>query len=237
MTPVPEIAEAPTYESLASRLDVPLLDPFWSADQVYEACVQARKFQVRSVITRPCDCELAVQWLANSGVLVAAATGYPGGSSTTGTKLFETRDLLRLGTKEIEFSVPVARLLSRQFQHVETELLQAVKACHESGATLTAVYHSAHLTDDLKIILTKICRRVEADVVAVDGGAAEIALITPMLKDVLRLKLASPVSNLTEALAAVHMGYTSCSVSDPATVLLAWRDKLAEDQQANKLNS
>ena len=57
--------------------------------------------------------------------------------------------------------------MSRQFQHVETELMQIVRSAHEADATLTAVCNNRIVTDDLKIIATRICERVEADTIAI----------------------------------------------------------------------
>ncbi len=215
-----------TYEALASRIDVHLLDPFVSADSVYEACMRARELRVRAVVVRPTDVEQVQHWLQGSGLAVASTAGYPYGASNTGVKLYELRDLLRLGAKEVEFHLSPARLASRQFQHIEAEVLQASKSCHESAARLTAVYSSAHLVDDLKIITTKICRRAEVDTVSVDGGEAELAVMRPLLKDVLQMKLGRPCSTLEETLQAFEAGYSSIAVTDPAPILSAWRAQL-----------
>jgi len=237
MTPVVAEPVPQTYVSLASLVDVHLLDPFRSPDEVYEACQAARGWQVRAVVVRPCDFEQAVQWMSGSGIAVVPVAGGPAGVSNTAVKLYELRDLLRLGAKEVEFVLSPARLKARQFQHIETELLQAAKSCHEDGARLTVVYHSTHLGDDLKIITTKICRRTEVDVIALDGGAVELALITPMLKDVLRMKLATPVETLDDALAARDAAYASFAVTDPAPLLSAWKARLAELAEAAKKQS
>jgi len=223
-----------TYESLAKRLDVRLLDPWWSADQVFEACTKARNLGVRAVIVRPCDFELASQWLTGSGIEVVPTAGYPYGVSNTSAKLYELRDLLRLGAKEVELTLSPARMFSRQFQHVEAELMQAAKSCHESGARLTVLYNSAHMGNDQKIIATKISRRTEVDYLAMDGGDTELALMKPLLRDVLHLRLATPVTDLDQALAALEAGYDTITVTDAAPVLEAWKARLEEQKQEEK---
>jgi len=226
-----------TYESLAKRLDVRLLDPWWSADQVFEACSTARALGVRAVVVRPCDFELAGQWLANSGIAVVPTAGYPHGVSNTSAKLYELRDLLRLGAKEVELTLSPARMLSRQFQHVEAELMQAAKSCHEAGARLTVLYNSAHMGDDQKIIATKISRRTEVDVLAMDGGDAELALMQPLLKEVLQLRLATPVTDLDQALAALEAGYETIAVTDAAPILEAWKSRLEQQEKQQPVTS
>lgn len=226
-----------TYESLAQRLDVRLLDPWWSADHVYEACSKARDLGVRAVIVRPCDFELASQWLSGSGIAVVPTAGYPYGVSNTSAKLYELRDLLRLGAKEIELTLSPARMLSRQFQHVEAELMQAVKSCHESGARLTVLYNSSHMANDEKIIATKICRRTEVDHIAMDGGEAELNLMKPLLRDVLIMRLAAPVADLEQAISALETGYETLAVTDAAPILAAWKSRLEEQAKQEQLPS
>lgn len=235
MNPVAVDPQPPveTYESLARLVDYHLLEPTLSTDQVAEACSVAREYGVRAVVVRPCDAQLVVQWMAGSGVLVAGAAGYPDGTSTTATKLYEGRDLLRAGVKELEFVLNPANMLSRSFQHVETELMQISRSCREDGAKLTVVYNNRWFADDLKIIGTKICRRNEADRLSIDHSDADLAVFRPMLKDVLTLKRATPVTSMEEALAARETGYTSFATTDPRTILDPWRVHLAAQAKAS----
>jgi deoxyribose-phosphate aldolase len=220
-----------TYEALAQRLDVRLLDPWASSDEVYEACMRASRLGVRAVVVRPSDYELAKQWLSGSGVTVVSVAGYPYGTANTAVKLYELRDLLRLGCREIELTLPAARMTSRQFQHVEAELMQAAKSCHEDGGKLTVLYNSAQLSSDSKIIATKICRRTEVDHIAIDGGEEELTLFRPLLKDVLQLRLAAMLSSLDEVLAALAAGYEVVPTLDAEPILMAWKLRLEEQSK------
>jgi deoxyribose-phosphate aldolase len=222
-----------TYESLASLTDHVMLRPDLSADDLAEGCRIAREYAVRAIIVRPCDVETAVRWMSGSGVSVGGAVGYPYGYSTTGAKLFEGRDLLRLGATELEFTLNASMMISRQFQHVETELLQIVKSCHESGAIAKIVYNSRYLADDLKIIATKISKRVEADMVSIDYRESDVALLKPILKDVLKLKCAGPVDTLADALLMRTHGFARIGCMNPADLLGEWKKHLAE--QAEKV--
>src|SRR5712692_4964401 len=148
------------YEDLAKMIDHSLLRPELTEEQVAEGCGIARQYQVASVTVRPCDLDFAVRQMQGSGVAVGGVAGFPHGSSTTATKLYETRDMLRRGAKEIDAVINIAKLRSRQFQHVETELQQIADACREHGAILKVIFENAYLADDLKIIACRICGRV-----------------------------------------------------------------------------
>src|SRR5581483_9919578 len=114
-------------------LDYPLLAPELSDEAVVSGIQTAKRYGLASVTVRPCDIDLAVRTLEGSPVIPAAACGYPHGSHNTATKLFEARDLLRRGAKEIAAVIGTSRLLSREFQHVQTELLQLAESCHRES--------------------------------------------------------------------------------------------------------
>jgi deoxyribose-phosphate aldolase len=221
-----------TYESLAKRIDYHLLDPTLSTDAVAAGCRTARDYGVRAVVLRPCDVELAAQWLRGSEVILAGVAGYPEGTSTTASKLYEAREVLKGGAKEIEFVINPARMISRQFQHVETELMQIAKSCHEAGARLAVIYNNRWFADDLKIIGTKICRRVEVDVLGLDHSEHDLEVIRPLLKDVLELKHSGHIESLDQALAAREAGYRSMATTVPEQILEAWKEQLSKQREA-----
>src|SRR5262249_43545584 len=159
-----------TYEDLAKMIDHSLLRPELTEEQVAEGCRIARQYQVASVTVRPCDVDFALRLTKDSGVAVGSVAGFPHGTSNTAVKLYETRDLLRRGAREVDMVINISKLLSRQFQHVETELQQAAGACHEHGAILKVIFENAYLTDELKIVACRICSRAGADFVKTSTG-------------------------------------------------------------------
>jgi deoxyribose-phosphate aldolase len=232
----PVVKPIETYESLAELLELTLLAPSLSADDVDEGCRIAREYGVGAVVVRPCDVEMVKRWMDGSGVKVASVAGYPYGVSTTSAKLYEGRDLLRIGVQELDFVLNPAAMISRQFQHVETELMQVVRSAHESDATLTVVCNNRTIADDLKIIATRICKRVEADAIAVQHSEADLAIIKPLLKDLLRLKRSDAVMTLEEALATREAGYSRMTTPNVATILDGWKLLLAEKAKEQQVS-
>ena len=220
-------AVAETYESVALVLEHVLLRPDLSADDIAEGCRVAREYGVRAVVLRPSDVQLAARWMAGSAVAVSAAVGYPYGYSTTAAKLYEGRDLLRHGAAELDFTLNASTMISRQFQQVETELLQMVRSAQESGAIVKVVLNNRFLANDLKIIATKIAKRVEAAMISIDYREADAALLKPLLKDVLQLKCAGPVETLDEVLALRDAGFVRIGSTATAAILDEWKARLA----------
>jgi deoxyribose-phosphate aldolase len=150
-----------TYEGLAKMIDHSLVRPELTGEQVVAGCELAKRYQVASVSVRPCDVDQAVRMLGGSGVAVGSLAGFPHGSSTTAVKLYEIRDVLRRGAKEIDMVLNISKLLSRQFQYVEMELQQSAEECHKQGALLKVIFENAYLTDELKIVACRIAARAE----------------------------------------------------------------------------
>jgi deoxyribose-phosphate aldolase len=202
----PPLPASPNYNHL---LDYNLLTPEWTEGQVIDACERAARVGVHSVIVRPCDVDAAVR----TGVRVGSVCGWPFGDQTTGVKLYETRDLLRRGAKEIDFVLNPSRLLSRQFQYMETELLQAVESCHKEGAIIKIVFPAGVLTYEGKLVGARICSRVGPDF-AVIADEADIPSLRPHFSEDIGLKFAL-VANREDLVRLQAAGCTRFGCSDP----------------------
>lgn len=224
--PTPSESPLETYESLAGLIDYHRLAPELSDTDVGDACRTARQYAVRALIVRPADVEAVLRWTESSGVVVGSTVGFPDGSTTTAAKLYEGRDLLRRGAKELEIVVNTGKLISREFQYVEMELLQMAKSCRESDARLTVVLRNDLLPADLQIIATKIAKRVEADYLSVTPSAADFERIKPLLKGAIGLKAETEASTLEQVLALRDWGCTRIGCRQVGPVLEAWRGHL-----------
>jgi len=180
---------------------------------VIDACEKAVTLGVHCVVVRPCDVDAAVR----TGVRVGSVCGWPFGDQTTGVKLYEARDLLRRGAKEIDFALNPSRLLSRQFQNVEMELLQAVEACRKEGATIKIVFPSGILSYETKLVGARICSRVAPDF-AVIWSEADIPVVRPHMAEDVGIKYASVASR--DVLEKLHnAGCTRFGCDDPEALL------------------
>lgn len=208
-------------------IDYPLLAPELTDAHIAAGCRLAREWNIGCLVVRPSDVDEAIRWMDGSGIAVGSTTGWPNGIAVTGTKLYEGRDLLRRGVKEIDFVINVGKVISRQFQYVETELMQIAKSCLEVGAVLKVNLRSELLDDDLKIIATKICKRVDAQMMAIAGTEDDFRVIGPLLKDRIQLKVASPIQTLPEALQSKANGVARFTATAVAQILTDWKSHLA----------
>ena len=224
-----------TYEQLAKMIDHSLVRPDLTDEHIAGGCRIAAEYQVASVAVRPSDVEFAVRQLSGSGVAVGSVCGFPHGSATTAVKLYEVRDLLRRGAREVDAVLNIGKLLSRQFQYVESEIQQLASACHEQGAILKVILETAFLTDELKIIACRICTRARADFVKTSTGFApsgytlqDLALMRTHSGPDVRVKAAGGVRNLEKALQVYDVGADRFGATATVVILDAWKKQIAE---------
>src|SRR5438046_2576528 len=99
MEPRPPLA---SYEDLAMMFVHPLVRPELTDEHLVEGMQMARRYGISAVMVRPSDIDLAVRTLQGGPVAAGSVCAFPHGSANTATKLYETRDLLRRGAREIE---------------------------------------------------------------------------------------------------------------------------------------
>jgi deoxyribose-phosphate aldolase len=216
---------ARTYESLASLLNQTLLDPGLTNAQVVEAIASAKRDRVGLVTVRACDTDLAVRLLEGSGVGVGAIVGYPHGFANTAVKLYEARDLLRRGAREIGLVLGASKLLSREFQHLQMELNQFVETCRSESARLTVYWQSALLTKELKVIACTCCERADVPFVGMDD-VSDLELLRKHLPDETGIQAWGAV-DLEEALRFQELGAARIATPSSAALLEAWRRRIS----------
>jgi deoxyribose-phosphate aldolase len=233
-----------TYESFARLIDHSLVRPELTDEQVVAGLELARRYGVASVSVRPCDIDLAVRGLQGSAVKPGSVAGFPHGSQNTATKLYETRDLLRRGAREIDMVIAISKLLSREFQYVQTELLQMSELCHKEGALLKVILENAYLTDELKIIACRCCERAEVDFVKTSTGFAptgytveDIRLMRKHLPEEIGIKAASGLRTVDHVLEVYALGCTRIGSTKTASLLDEWKARLSAQAAATEAES
>jgi len=222
------------YPDIAKMMEHSVLRPELSEEDVRAGCDLARQYGIAAICVRPCDADLAVRWMEGSGVAVGSVAGYPFGSSTTSVKLYETRDLLRRGVKEIDTVLNIGKMISRQFQYIETELDQMAQACHEQGAILKVAFENGYLTEDLKTIACRIVKRTGVDYARTSTpygpsgySLDDLRLMRRLCGERVKLKASGGVRTLNEVLAIRDAGGTRVGTVATVEILEEWKALLA----------
>jgi len=194
-------------------IDHSLLNPVMTLGDITDGCKVARDYGVATVCVKPSELALAVNELSGSGVLPTTVIGFPHGSNKTSVKVFEAREAIADGAKELDMVLNIGRLLSGDYAYVEDDVRRVVEAAHAEGAIVKVIFENCYLTDELKITACEICERAGADFVKTStgygtGGATleDLTLMRKSCSPAVRVKAAGGVRTLERALEVREIG-------------------------------
>jgi deoxyribose-phosphate aldolase len=202
-----------TAKDIALMIDHSLLRPELTVKDVEEGCKIAEKYGAVSVCVKPADVALSAKILKGTKVLVTTVIGFPHGSSTTQTKVFETEQAINDGAVEVDMVLNYGRLLSGEYDYVEKDVKAVVETAHKSNVLVKVIFENCFLTDELKVEACKICERAGADFVKTSTGFGTGGATIPDLKLMrancpphMRVKAAGGVRTLDSALEVRSVG-------------------------------
>ncbi|MCW5964280.1 MAG: hypothetical protein KIT83_09585 [Bryobacterales bacterium] len=224
---------APCYEDLACKVGFPLVDGALTEEQVFAGCEEANRLGVGETVIRPADVDLARNWVQESAVRCACLTGFPGGSSTTPARLYEARDVLRRGVKQLVVTMNLGKLVSRKFLYLESELLQLAESCRQNEARLRLLFEVEQLQQDHVLIGVRLCKRTSVHGIDLwfrgsneefTSGVARYVL--HHAKQKLEVSVHSPTMTLPAALALREAGVARLVTPQAGALLAAWEAEL-----------
>jgi deoxyribose-phosphate aldolase len=215
-----------TLEQVAKTIDHSILKPDFSYADVAEGAELALKFNTASYCIRPMDVAAAAKALAGSTVNVCTVIGFPHGSTTSATKVFETNDAIANGAQEIDMVLNISALLSGDYEFVEQDIRGVVDAAHAKGASVKVIFETAFLNDDQIIKACALTEAAGADYVKTSTGFASagatthnVALMKKTVGDRLKVKSSGGVRTLDQLIDYMDLGVTRSGCSATAQVL------------------
>ena len=202
-----------TVAQVAAMIDHSLLRPELTLDDVTAGCEIAATHEVVSVCCKPSDVVQAGRLLAGTRVLVGTVVGFPHGSSTTATKVFEARRALDEGARELDMVINIGRLRGGQREEVADDIRAIVEVAATTGALVKVIFENAYLTDDEKVLACRLTEEAGADFVKTSTGFAptgatmdDLRLMRRSVGPRMQVKAAGGVRTLDTLLAMVAIG-------------------------------
>src|SRR5215217_2966735 len=118
---MPFTIENLTEKQIAKTIDHSLLRPELDDAFVEAGCRLAAEYDVASVCVRPVDVRRAAAVLDGTDVKVGTVVGFPHGSSTTATKVFEATRALDEGARELDMVIDIGALKSGRDRDVQSD--------------------------------------------------------------------------------------------------------------------
>ena len=212
------------YDRFARTIDHSLLRPELTLVDVRAGCELAGSYSVASVCARPADVALCVDVLAGSDIAVGTVVGFPHGSSTTATKVYETQTARDDGAVEVDMVLNIGWLRSGQTDRVGAEIDAVVRAAE--GAVVKVILENAYLTDAEKVVACHVVEAAGADFVKTSTGfapsgatLADIRLMRASVSDRVKVKAAGGVRTLDALADAIDAGADRCGATATAAML------------------
>ena len=236
-SPEPMTTAPPTYtvetvteRQLAKTIDHSLLRPELDDAFVEAGCRLAEEYDVASVCVRPVDVKRAVAILDGSDVAVGTVVGFPHGSSTTATKVFEARDALGNGATELDMVIQIGALRSGRDQDVRDDIAAVVAVAHEAGAIVKVILENAYLSDVEKERGSRLAEAAGAEFVKTSTGFApsgatheDLTLMRRVTSPHVQVKAAGGVRTLDDLLAVMSLGVTRIGATQTKPILDDYR--------------
>jgi deoxyribose-phosphate aldolase len=201
------------YEEIAGMIDHSLLKPYLTDKEIEEGCRIADEYKTASVCVRPCDVKRAAEILKDSPVLITSVIGFPHGTTTVQTKVFEAKEAIDNGAVELDVVLNIGKLKSKDYDYVKEDLEAVTEIAHENNVVVKVIFENCYLDDDEKISACEICNEIGVDYVKTStgfgtGGAEDkdLKLMRENTDPEIKLKAAGGIRTLERAIEVKKIG-------------------------------
>lgn len=205
-------------KKLAKMIDHTLLKPDASYDQIKQLCDEAIEYGFASVCVNPVNVPLATDILKGTNIPVCSVVGFPLGATTTKVKVFETKEAIENGAKEIDMVINIGALKSRDYQKVKSDIEEVVIAV-KGKAILKVIIETCLLNNEEKIRACEIAKDAGANFVKTStgfssGGATleDIELMRKTVGQNIGIKASGGISDYNQANLMLKAG--ACTLGD-----------------------
>lgn len=205
-------------------IDHTLLAPDATKAQIKKICDEAKQYHFMSVCVNPCWVPFCAEQLKGTDTGVCTVIGFPLGATSTASKVFEARQALADGAKEIDMVINIGMLKDHEDDYVENEI-KALKA--EAGKRiLKVIIETCLLTDEEKVRACQLSKKAGADFVKTSTGFSkwgakpeDVALMRKTVGPEMGVKASGGVRNREDAQAMVDAGATRLGTSHGIDVI------------------
>lgn len=197
-------------ENILKIVDHTLLLQTSTWEEIKQICDDAMKYGTASVCIPPCYVKQAAEYMGDK-MTVCTVIGFPNGNCTTATKVFETKDAIANGAKEIDMVINVGQLKAKNYDYVLSEIKEIKAACGDK--ILKVIIETCLLTDEEKIKMCEIVTESGADFIKTSTGFStagatfdDVELFAKHVGKNVKIKAAGGISSLADAEKFMELG-------------------------------
>jgi len=213
-----------TKEELLKYIDQTLLKPHATIEEVENFLEEAKIYKFFAVCINPCHAKLAVEKMKDSGVKVDVVIGFPLGTTTTSTKIYEASEALENGVDELDIVINIGALKSKDYEYVENEIKKIRGLAKDK--VVKVIIETCYLTEEEKITACKLAMSAGASFVKTStgfgpGGATveDVRLMRQVVQDKLGVKASGGIRTLEDTIRMIEAGANRIGTSSGKTIV------------------
>jgi deoxyribose-phosphate aldolase len=201
---------------LADYIDLALLQPTATQEQLQQCCARAAQYNFPTVCVYPSAVKQAAELLHNKTPKVCAVIGFPTGATTSAVKRFEAQEAVDNGATELDVVMNLGWLKTGYIDEIYQEI---AAICEETGQTVKIILEMALLTPTEKRQAAEICMDAGAAYLKTStgwfGGATveDVRLLKEMTKGRVGIKAAGGIRTAEQAIELILAGATRLGTS------------------------
>ncbi len=190
-------------KEILARVDHTLLKQESTWEQIRVICDDGVKYSCASVCIPASFVKQAADYLGDK-LPVCTVIGFPNGYSTTAVKVFETKDAVANGAKEIDMVINIGWAKEGRWDDLEQEIRAVKAAC--DGRVLKVIIETCLLNEEEKISMCRVVTAAGADYIKTSTGFSaagatreDVALFKSHVGPAVKIKAAGGISSLQDA--------------------------------------
>jgi len=179
-------------------------------EEIKVICDDAMKYETASVCIPPCYVKQAAEYMGDK-IPVCTVIGFPNGNMTTACKVFETKDAIANGAKEIDMVINIGQLKAKNYEYVLNEIKELKAAC--GNLVLKVIIETCLLSDEEKIKMCEIVTEAKADFIKTSTGFstagatfADVEIFAKHVGPDVKIKAAGGISSIADAEKFIELG-------------------------------
>lgn len=212
-------------KNLEKYIDHTLLKADAQDSAIQELCLEAKKYNFKSVCINPSWVNYAADLLKGTDVDVCTVIGFPLGANSSKVKAFEAEQAVKDGATEVDMVINIGLLKSEDYTSVYQDIKAVVDAV-SGKAIVKVIIETSLLTDSEKVRACEAAKRAGADFVKTStgfstGGATieDVKLMRKTVGPDMGVKASGGVRSFDDAQAMIEAGATRIGTSNGAAIL------------------
>lgn len=197
-------------DKILAKCDHTVLSVTSSWEDIKEVLDDAIKYKTASACIPPCFVKKAKEYVGDK-LAICTVIGFPNGYNSTAVKVFETTDAVNSGADEIDMVINIGELKNGNKDYILSEISSVRSACQ--GKILKVIIETCLLTEDEKILASKLVSKAGADFIKTStgfstGGATieDVMLLRKSVDESVKVKASGGMKTLKDGEDFINAG-------------------------------